>query len=220
MRRALYVRLLITVLFLFSIPLIAYFRFRPVLTDFAKSEALWIATRVANQAVEKTLLDNAAVCDSMVAVTYTDDRRVSSVVPDTQVINQVRTAITTATMDAMERHKSLSVSIPLGTLIGAEWLSGWGPLITFPISCTATVLSDVSTSLEAAAINQSVFTLHIKMDVQLLIVTPGGRTTVGAQVSYPMGQTVLLGEVPDNLTEVYGDDQTLLGQIFDYGTME
>ena len=47
-----------------------------------------------------------------------------------------------------------------------------------------------------------------------------GRSTVSTRVTYPMAETVLLGEVPDNLTEVYGDDQSLLGQIFDYGTFE
>ena len=52
------------------------------------------------------------------------------------------------------------------------------------------------------------------------MVSPAGRSTVGARVSYPMAETVLLGEVPDNLTEVYGDDQSVLGQIFDYGTSQ
>lgn len=213
-------RSVICLLLVAALPTVAFFRFRPVLTDFAESQALWVATKITNRVVESTLLDQADLCENMVSVTYTDAQRVSSVIPDTKAVNTVRTAITAGTMKAMEEQGVLSVSIPLGTLLGAEWLSGWGPLLTFPIGCTATVLSDVTSSLESVGINQSVFTLHIVLTVQLLVVTPGGRSTVETEVRYPMAETVLLGEVPDNLTEVYGDDQTLLGQIFDYGTVE
>lgn len=208
------------IVFLLVLPIGLYFRFRPVLTDFSESQALWVITKVANDAVEQTLLECADLCDTIVAVTYTDEERVSSVVPDTKSVNLVRTAVTQSAMKAMEREQSLIVTIPLGTLLGTEWLSGWGPLVSFPISCTATVLSDVSSSVESVAINQSIYTLNIELDVRLLIVSPGGRSSVATKVAYPMAETVLLGEVPDNLTEVYGDDQTLLGQIFDYGTVE
>ncbi len=213
-------RSFVCLLLVAAVPTVAFFRFRPVLTDFAESQALWVATEITNRIVESTLVEQAHLCDDMVSVTYTDAQQVTSVIPNTQAVNSVRTAITAGIMDAMEEKGSISVSIPLGTLLGAEWLSGWGPLVTFPIGCTATVFSDVTSSIEAVGINQSVFTLHIVMDVQLLIVTPGGRSTVETEVSYPMVETVLLGEVPDNLTEVYGDDQSLLGQIFDYGTVE
>lgn len=123
-------------------------------------------------------------------------------------------------METLEQENTLTVSTPIGTLFASEWLSGWGPTVTFPISYTATVLSDVSSSLEAAGINQSTYRLLVHLDIQVYVVTPTGRSTVGAQLSYPMAEAVLLGEVPDNLTEVYGDDQTLLGKIFDYGTAD
>ena len=107
----------------------------------------------------------------------------------------------------------------MGTLSGWHWLSGFGPLLTFPISFTATVISDVSSVLEAAGINQSIYRVLVHLEISIYVVSPGGRSTVGANVAYPMAEAVLLGEVPDNLTEVYGDDQSLMGQIFDYGTM-
>ena len=115
---------------------------------------------------------------------------------------------------------SITVGIPLGTLAGLDWLSGWGPLISIPMSVTSTVLSNVSSSLEAAGMNQTNYRVLINVQVEMYLVTPGGRSSVAADFSYPMAQAVLLGDVPENLTEVYGDDQTLLGKIFDYGTGE
>lgn len=197
-----------------------FLKCRPALTAFAESQAVWIATKTANQTVASILEQYADLCRGMIGVHYTDNQELSAVIPDSAAINTVRTAITDAAMKEMEALSSFSVSIPTGTLLGFDWLSGWGPLVSFPISFTSTVLSDVSSSLEAVGINQSTYRVLIHLDISLYVVTPGGRSSVGAQLSYPMAEAVLLGEVPDNLTEVYGDDQTLLGKIFDYGTAE
>lgn len=199
---------------------VAFFRCRPIMTAFAESQAVWEATKIANRTAAQVLSNHADLCAETITVTYADEQRISSVRVDTAAINTVRTAMTEESMVTMEQFSSLSVSIPIGTLSGWHWLSGFGPLITFPISFTATVLSDVSSSLEAVGINQSAYRVLIHLEISLYVVTPSGCSTVGASVSYPMAETVLLGEVPDNLTEVYGDDQSLLGQIFDYGTIQ
>lgn len=205
---------------LLALFLAVYFGCRPILTAFAESQAVWIATKVANNTVATVLDQYTEVCSDMIQVTYTDTEHLSSVIPNTASVNMVRTAITDRAIEEMEQLTSLSVAIPVGTLLGPDWLSGWGPLVNFPISFTATVLSDVSSSLEAVGMNQSTYRVLVHLDIHLYVVTPGGRSTVGTQVSYPMAEAVLLGEVPDNLTEVYGDDQSLLGRIFDYGTAE
>ncbi|MBQ8683663.1 MAG: hypothetical protein IJ518_04005 [Clostridia bacterium] len=200
--------------------LTAFIRCRPVLTTFAESQAVWIATKTANRVVATVLEEHADLCHAMIEAQYNDQQILSSLFVDTATVNTVRTAITAAVMREMESYSSITVGIPLGTLAGMDWLSGWGPLIRFPMSVTGTVLSDVSTSLEAVGMNQSNFRVLVHISVNLYVVTPGGRSSVGAELSYPMAEAVLLGEVPDSLTEVYGDDQTLLGKIFDYGTVE
>ena len=192
----------------------------PVMTAFAESQAVWIATKVANQTVSEVLLQHAQLCDETICITYDGENRVSSVRVDTVTVNMVRTAVTERAIAKMEELSSLSVTIPFGTLIGWDWLSGLGPYITVPISFTATILSDASSSLQAEGINQSVYQVRIHLEIQLYVVSPAGRSNVGARMNYPIAETVLLGEVPDNLTEVYGDDQSLLGQIFDYGTTQ
>ena len=198
----------------------AFLRCRPVMTAFAESQAVWEATKIANQTVAQVLNEYADICANAVNVTCDGAQKVSSVYIDTSVVNMVRTAITDRTIVAMEQFSLLYVSLPAGTLLGWDWVSGFGPLMTFPISFTATVLSDTTSTLVAEGINQSIYRVLIHLEIQLYVVSPAGRSTVGARASYPMAEVVLLGEVPDNLTEVYGDDQTLLGQIFDYGTTQ
>lgn len=196
----------------------AFARCRPIMTAFAESQAVWQATKIANHTAEQVLKEYTGLCENAIAVTYNGEQKVSSVRANTAVVNTVRTALTDRVMTAMEEFSALSVALPLGTLTGWDWFSGFGPLLTFPISFTATVLSAVSSSFAVEGINQSIYRVEVHLEISLYVVSPAGRSAVGAKVSYPMAETVLLGEVPDNLTEVYGDDQSLLGQIFDYGT--
>lgn len=213
-------RLLVILVLIGALLLTAFFGCRPVVTAFAESQAVWIATKIANKTVAAVLEERAELCRSMVEVSYAQEKRVSAVLVNTVAVNTIRTAITAASMTEMESYSELSVSIPFGTLAGVSWLSGWGPMVTFPMSFTATVLSDVSSTLEAVGMNQSLYRVLVHLDISLYVVTPGGRSSVGTQLTYPMAETMLLGEVPDNLTEVYGDDQSLLGKIFDYGTAD
>lgn len=199
---------------------LAFIQCRPIMTAFAESQAVWEATKIANRTAAHVLQEYADLCANTIAVTYTDGQKVASVCTDTVAINTVRTAITEASMMAMEQFTSITVPIPMGTLTGCHWLSGLGPMLRFPIGFTATVASDVSSTLETVGINQTAYRVLIHLEISLYVVSPGGRSTVGAYVAYPMAEAVLLGEVPDNLTEVYGDDQSLTGQIFDYGTSQ
>lgn len=192
----------------------------PIMTAFAESQALWDVSEIANRTAMQVLSEQADVCNHTIRVEYDGAQKISSVFMDVAGINTVRSVMTEMVMEAIEETASISVAIPLSTVLGWRWLSGMGPLITFPVSFTATVLSSVSSSLDEIGINQSAYRVMIHLDISLYLVSPMGRSTVSTRVTYPMAETVLLGEVPDNLTEVYGDDQSLLGQIFDYGTFE
>lgn len=196
----------------------AFFQCRPILCVFAESQALWVAEQIANETAMAVLAEQAEDCRNVLTVVYDDARVVSSVCADTAIVNRVRTALVKRIMDTLEQETALSVAVPFGTLMGIHWLSGLGPLVSFPLSFAATVSSDISSQLTAIAINQSRYCVLVCVHIYLHVVTPYGRSTVDTTMSYPMAETVLLGEVPDNLTEVYGDDQTLTGKIFDYGT--
>lgn len=199
---------------------VMFFRCRTIMQAFAESQAVWIATKIANQTASDVLLRYEADCADIITVTYDGQQKVSAIRTNSSAVNVVRTAMTEQAIAEMEAISSLSVSIPFGTLTGWHWVSGLGPSITFPISFTATVISSVASSLISEGINQSVYRVAIELQIALHVVSPAGRSTVSANVSYPMAEAIILGEVPDNLTEVYGDDQSLLGQIFDYGAIQ
>ena len=195
-------------------------RVRTTVIAFAEMRAERVAEWQTNDAVAAVLETYAPLCSSMVKVTYDNNQRLTSVMADAATVNTIKTAVASTLTQHFGSMTSLSADIPLGTLMGPEWLSGMGPILRFPISVSASVLTTVSSSLEAVGMNQSAYKVLLNVHIVMGIIVPDGRTSVVVDSSFPMAEAVLLGEVPDTLTEVYGDDQTLLGKIFDYGTPE
>ncbi len=187
---------------------------------FAEMRAQRIAELQANETVAAVLEQHAPLCASMVKVTYDNEQRLTSVMADASSVNTIKTAVASTLTEQFGKMSSLSADIPLGTLTGPDWLGGMGPIIRFPISVSASVLTTVSSSLEAVGMNQSAYKVLLNVHIVMGITVPDGRTSVVVDAAFPMTEAVLFGEVPDTLTEVYGDDQTLLGKIFDYGTTE
>lgn len=193
---------------------------RAAVLTFAESQALWIAEQQVNQAFSHVLEERAELCRSMIHVAYGENQVVSSVVADAAAVNTVRTDVGNYVMEAMAGLTTVSAAVPFGTLCGPEALSGWGPVCQFPMSVTATVLSSSSSSLEATGINQSVYRVLIKLQVSLCVVTSAGRSTVSLDSAFPVAESVLLGEVPDTLTQVYDSDDDITDKIFNYGQVD
>lgn len=194
-------------------------RCRTVVYEFAKSNAAWTAEKTTNETVSRVLGEKNELCRSLISVAYNDEQILSHVTVDSAGINTIKTAASVAVMDALEDATSVTVGIPLGTFLGLDWLSGCGPIISVPMSATQSVFTSISSSLTDVGINQSAYRVNIHVKVNLWIVTPAGYADVTVENDFPVAETVLLGKVPDNLTEVYGDDQDTIGEIFDYGTV-
>ena len=174
-----------------ALVVLALVQCRPVMTAFAESQAVWDATKLANQTAIQVLSEHDDLCRQMISVEYDGAQRVAAVYTDTSGINMVRSAMTDRVMQIMEQSVAMTVAIPLGTLSGWRWLSGLGPVLTFPFSFTATVLSDISSSLVATGINQTTYQVVIHLDISLYVVSPMGSSTVGTRVSFPMAEAVL-----------------------------
>lgn len=212
-------RILALLLAFIVLAIACFVRCRTVVYEYAKSNAAWTAEKTTNEVVSRVIEDKKAVCRKLISVEYNDEQILSNVLVDSAGITEIKTAASVAVMDALSDATSVSVSIPLGTFLGLDWLSGWGPLITVPMSATQSVFTSISSSLDEVGINQSTYRVNIRVLVNLWIVTPAGYASVTVENEYPVTEMVLLGRVPDNLTEVYGDSQDTIGEIFDYGTI-
>ncbi len=196
-----------------------FFRCRTAVYQFAKSSAAWTAEKAANETVSQVLVQYADVCRNLISVSYNNDNILSGVILDAAGLNTIKTAASVAIMDALEEFRTVTVQMPLATLLRMDWMSGLGPRIPLPLSLSGSVFTNITSSLEEVGMNQSTYRVNIHVRIGLWLVTPAGYADVTVESDFPMAEAVLLGEVPENFTQVYGDSQDTIGEIFDYGTL-
>ena len=189
----------------------------PLVKSFGDTQARWEATRAINEAVTAVLADAQLQYEDLVTVGKDEEGNLAAVEANVVKINQLKAAITTAVLEKLEETSHLSMSIPLGTLIGGDLLNGWGPRIHLRVTVSGSVVTTLHSQFISAGINQTSHQITMDLQSKIALSIPGYMTTVTVDSSFLIAETVLVGKVPDSYTEVDGTQADLLGKIFAFG---
>jgi sporulation protein YunB len=88
------------------------------------------------------------------------------------------------------------MSVPLGTLTGITYLSGRGPEVKIKLHQIGAVDAQIVSKFESAGINQTKHSLKIEVKVELSAILPGHSTDVTVEDEYLVGETVIVGQIP------------------------
>jgi sporulation protein YunB len=116
---------------------------------------------------------------------------------NTAMLNEAKARIIERVQGELEKNKKITVSVPLGSLTGWNLFSGKGFPIrvrVYPIGMTS---GDIYTVLEDCGINQTRHLIQISIKAQIMIVLSGQNQFVEYEISLPLGERVLVGEVPE-----------------------
>ncbi len=217
--------LIITVLIIciIAVSVYSYLSVRGIIINYAKSYAETIALDTVNRTVTEHLSQQGIDYNAIVKLSKNGDDNISSLEIDIAKINYLKSIISLSVSEKLTGKEDYKLAIPLGNLIGNEFLIGLGPKIKFNMKMTTTVFTDFESKFYAAGINQVLHQIIIKVRINGSFVLPWNTGGFSAETSVIAAQTVLVGVTPDaytNVVEVYGNDEEerhTVGNIFDYG---
>lgn len=190
---------------------------RPLLESTAQSQATILSTRAVNDAVTEELAKQGVGYEDLVHVTQTSGGKVTSIESDVVQINLMKSKITSAIQDRLSENDIQSTGIPLGNLLGSNYLVGRGPLIPLKITLAGTVVTELQSQFLSAGINQTKHELTLSVKARIYIQMPGYYTTAEITTNFLVAETVIVGEVPDAFTNVVTPNNDLPNIIMDYG---
>lgn len=174
-------------------------------------------TQMINESVKTALDENNAAYEKMVTIVYDEQKTVSTIETNSMEINRVRSNLTTSILEKLTALPVSDLKIPLGTLMGSSILSARGPMIEFKIMPGGYMNSKIISNFDAAGINQTRhrLTLEITMDLSCFIPLYSNSVTVSSE--FVIGETIIVGKVPQYYTKVVSEDDQLISKINDYG---
>lgn len=175
--------------------------FRPVIQEFAKTQAKFLAVTTINQAIDAELQEYPVVYEDLVRVTRSPAGAVQALELDPAGVNNISSRLTLAANAALHGQMSRRVRIPLGTVLGVQLLAGRGPLVDIYIQPSSYVESSFLSTLEGAGFNQTMHNLVLRMTVTVETFSVGYHTTQVVTSDMILAQTVIVGDVPDFYTQ-------------------
>lgn len=192
------------------------YQYRPLMLDTAIKLAQNTANEVINQTVCDLLTAMNIQYNDLVTIAYNDSGVITALHANATTINQLKAQAALSIREALSKSGAQRISVPLGTLCGSTLLSGLGP----EIECLSLMNSIPQIALQyhfdGAGINQTLHSIVMVVTVPLSVTLPLQSGETETKTSFLIGETILVGEVPDNYTNVISDPE-VADDIFNYG---
>lgn len=195
----------LTVIALLFLILLA--RLRPMIRPIAVARAKSMATRAINAAVDQVLAIEFISYDSMIILEHDHENRVTALKTNASIINRLKAELTSEITDHVNQIDEATIGIPIGSVIGGELLSGVGPRIYIGLLPVGYAETDIINTFSAAGINQTLHQIILEVTVTIGIVMPAYTEYTTVSTSIVLGESVLLGVVPENYTNVTTNEE-------------
>ncbi|MDP4117974.1 MAG: sporulation protein YunB [Bacillota bacterium] len=190
----------ISVISLIVISTMLLYRFVNVAKPFTENKARFIAIDIINSCVRSYIRDKGDLFDNLITLSRADDGSVTSAVANSRNINLIKSDLTYAINNALDRDTQYTVKIPLANYLGVSILSGIGTPISIKMHPLSRVLIDFDDKFSAKGINQTHLEILLKVHISVMVTVPGIRQTVEIDTSIPVAEAVFMGKVPSTYT--------------------
>lgn len=177
-------------------------KMRPLVQSYGYMSARRSAMLAVHNGVEEVLSSQKTEYDDLVDIVRSEDGRVLSAQAKVGTINRLKAAVTKAVTAHLQEREKQKVSIPLGSLLGGSFFTGRGPFLPITVHTSGVVISELCGEFNDAGINQTNHRLSLDMTVMMTAVLPMERVSIELKTNFLVGETVLVGEVPQTVLQV------------------
>ncbi|MBQ4100126.1 MAG: sporulation protein YunB, partial [Oscillospiraceae bacterium] len=186
---------------------------RPIIRKMAGAMATNIYTQTINEVISAVMSENNY--QNITKIISDEEGNIKAIETDIVKINLLKTNILKNLTTEVKKYQTEEIKVPLGSLLHNEFLSGKGPLVPFKIISVGYIEAEFENKFEDAGINQTVHQIMLKLNLKGSAIIPLLSANINITYSYPITETVIVGDVPNSFTEVV-DSRDNLSKINDY----
>ncbi len=192
---------LIIVLF-FVLILITDKQLRPIIQSITTNQARIKSVDTINTAVAKELQENGVSYNDLVTVERSNSGEVLAITTNMVKMNELKAVIIGDVQQQLGENSHTDIGVPVGTLLGSEFLHGYGPKVPFRVTLSGNVSADFKSSFESAGINQTKHQIYLNIHTSVYSFIPGFNTTTDVETNVPVAETIIVGSVPQLVTSL------------------
>lgn len=167
----------------------------PIFEQVSTYEAKKLATFVANDQTTKVMQNYNY--DSMFSIEKDAEGNVSMIQMNMYRVNIIISDIAYYIQEQMKKPENSSVGIPLGSLLGIDLFSGYGPSIKMKVVLLGGVETDLRSEFIAKGINQTLHRVYLQIDCPVQILSSYKTMVEKISNQFLLAENVIVGRIPD-----------------------
>ena len=195
-------RLLLTLALLVLIGMLAVagMQMKQLLTKLAVTRVTNTVNRIVTQAVNETIDSGEIRYDDLISFEKDNDGKITAVKSNMPEFNRLQSKILNVILERISEVSTRDLSLPLGSLTGANLLAGRGPLVSVRMQSVGSSTAHLENRFVSAGINQTKHQIFLDVDVSVAILLPGFSTATQVSNAFTVAETVIVGTVPETYT--------------------
>lgn len=175
---------------------------RPVLEAMAEAEVRNAVTAAINDAITEGIAQRDVSYDEMVTVETDESGRVTALKSNMGRANLLRSQLLEAALEEVSGLSEQDFAIPLGNLLGLDFLSGRGPEVKVRVLSAGAAGAAFQNHFSSAGVNQTLHQIVLEISVTVRILLPGRSLETAVSTAVCVAQTVIVGQVPDTYLQL------------------
>ena len=181
-----------------ALALALYLRFGwlPTVRELVVMEVDNETSDLINEAVNAYVAQGQLCYDDLVTLERAADGSVAAARIDLAAANQMKSVVLRELDERAPARIRENVDVPIGNTLFPALLSGRGGSLPVRVVSLRSTNAELESGFSACGINQTLHTLSLRVEVDLLLLTPAGLLSRQVRCTVPAAQTILLGAVP------------------------
>lgn len=187
--------------------IIILFRFfcsylEPIFQTLCEDKIKSLATIITNQ--QSTIIMNKYQYDQLYTIEKDENGDIIVVRANVVLINNLISDLTENIQREFNSLHNIEISLPLGSLTGIYFMSGFGPEISINVSVVGTVDTNIKSEFIAQGINQTLHRVYVNFDCEMKIVTPVNNFSQKVTNQVIIAEHVIVGNIPSSYYNLDG----------------
>ena len=179
---------------------------RPRIARALREQGGAAASQILSQTTLQVLEELEVTYEDLVEITRNDTGEIRSIETNSLELNRIKSLLEQRVIAALNDRGVCEWEIPLGSLLGSEYLSGRGPMIPLRIQPAGSMTTEFESRFQAAGINQTSHRIVLNLALSLTTFVPLHGAAVTVHTNFIVADTIIVGEVPDYYTNITGGD--------------
>lgn len=167
-----------------------------------KKQSKTISADIISKTIENVQNKVGYTYSDLAKINYNGEGKVTSISENSFYVNKLKSRVTREIQKELDKNKTYSFKLPLGSFTDITMLSTLGPDIEISFILTGNVRCRLKSTFESGGVNQTIHHITLIVTTDIITISPEYSEENTYTSDFEIAQTVIVGETPSTFADI------------------